>query len=309
VRGPRGSTAARIKKDILPGARSQDATASDVGGALATKRGSMTAASLASVRPSRASIVPLPDTVSAAALAKQESKEAADSKAGAGSSEELAVARVARMAVSDTTVMIQAPLRPGHAQRDTFGPTFMGGNDGPVDLRPAAKSDDGADSGSGGISVGAAVALHAFKNRALKNRRAANIGGGDEDLASNIDTRINYAKNGQRPTLARKHSVGVMALSRSADDATRRSRGLTGSDDDATDLTANPLHARAAARNGDGSASAAAFAASLAGGVSIATTDAGKVVAPLTPVLAVDAAAPASSVAAPVPAAAEAPAS
>jgi hypothetical protein len=270
----------------------------------------MTAASLSSVRPSRASIVPLPDTISAAALAKQESKEAADSKAGAGSAEETAVARVARMSMSDTAVLIQAPLRAGHVQRDAFGPTFMGGTDGASASRPAGKTEDGPDAGSGSISIGAAVALHAFKNRALKNRRAANIDGGDDELTSSIDTRINYAKNGQRPTLARKHSVSVMALSRSADEATRRSRGLTGSDDDATDLTTNPLHARATARNGDGSASAAAFAASLAGGVSIATTDSDKVVAPLASVLALDAAAPASLGGAPVPATtAEAPAS
>jgi hypothetical protein len=282
VRGPRGSTAARIKKDILPGARSHDATASGVGGALATKRGSMTAASLASVRPSRASIVPLPDTVSAAALAKQESKEAADSKAGAVPAVEPAVARVASMTLADVPEPVTNPLRSGHTQRDAFGPTFMGGTDGSSASRPAAKPDDGADSGSGSISIGAAVALHAFKNRALKNRRAATIDGGDDDLASNIDTRINYAKNGQRPTMARKHSVGVMALSgRPSDDSARHSRRPSSDDDDAG-LTSNPLRARAGGIGcGGGSTDAAAFAASLAGGVSIATTDADKVVAPL----------------------------
>jgi len=282
VRGPRGSTAARIKKDILPGARSQDATASGVGGALATKRGSTTAASLASVRPSRASIVTLPDTINAAALAKQESKEAADSKAGAVPAAEPAVARVASMQLVDVPDPITNPLRSGHTQRDAFGPTFMGGTDGASASRPASKTVDGSDAGSGSISIGAAVALHAFKNRALKNRRAATIDGGDDDLASSIDTRINYAKNGQRPTMARKHSVSVMALpGRSSDDSARRSR-LPSSDDDDAGLTSNPLQARASGIGcGGGSSDAAAFAASLAGGVSIATTKAGEIVAPL----------------------------
>jgi hypothetical protein len=242
----------------------------------------MTAASLSSVRPSRASIVPLPDTISAAAVAKQESKEAANSKALPGPVVELAVSRVATMPLVDVPETISNPLRSGPAQRDAFGPTFMGGTDGASASRPAGKTEDGPDAASGSISIGAAVALHAFKNRALKNRRAANIDGGDDDLASNIDTRINYAKNGQRPTMARKHSVSVLALpGRSSDDSARRSR-LPSSDDDDAGLTSNPLRARAGGTGcGGGSSDAAAFAASLAGGISIATTNAGEIVAPL----------------------------